>query len=94
MLGNSTGMQPMIQCVNENFTEAVEYRKNQARSWEVLICWQGLPKHEALWEYYDEIFQLYPSFHLEDWKGGVMLDLPLDMSIVEGRIKSTCNKHG
>ncbi|TYK31572.1 GPALPP motifs-containing protein 1-like [Cucumis melo var. makuwa] len=26
----------------------------------------GLPKHEASWEYYDEIFQLYPSFHLED----------------------------
>ena len=46
--------------------EAVEYRKNQAGSWEVLICWQDLPTHEASWEYYDEIFQLYPSFHLED----------------------------
>ncbi|KAA0033837.1 Ty3/gypsy retrotransposon protein [Cucumis melo var. makuwa] len=40
--------------------------KNKAAQWEVLICWEGLPSHEATWEYYEEVRRLYPALHLED----------------------------
>ncbi|KAA0060214.1 Transposon Ty3-G Gag-Pol polyprotein [Cucumis melo var. makuwa] len=45
--------QPTIQYVNENFEwkaqseEILGYQKNKAGSWEVLICWEGLLRHEA-----------------------------------------------
>ncbi|KAA0033067.1 transposon Tf2-1 polyprotein isoform X1 [Cucumis melo var. makuwa] len=46
--------------------DILEYQKNKAGSWEVLIAWKGLPRHETSWEDYDEIRQLYPDLHLED----------------------------
>ncbi|TYK28181.1 polyprotein [Cucumis melo var. makuwa] len=35
--------------------DILEYQKNKAGSWEVLISWEGLPRNEASWEDYDEI---------------------------------------
>ncbi|KAA0043594.1 peroxidase 64 [Cucumis melo var. makuwa] len=39
---------------------------NKVGNWEVLLSWEGLPRHEATWESYEEIQLLYPNFHLED----------------------------
>ncbi|KAA0043035.1 Retrotransposable element Tf2 [Cucumis melo var. makuwa] len=46
--------------------EGAHYRKDKLGKWEVLISWEGLPKHEATWEKYEEVQMLYPDFHLED----------------------------
>ncbi|KAA0039091.1 Transposon Ty3-G Gag-Pol polyprotein [Cucumis melo var. makuwa] len=79
VVGQHENSQPTIQFVDENYVwksipeEAVEYRKTVAGQWEVLMCWEGLPKHEATWESYDEMQSKYPTFHLEDkvnLKGG------------------------
>ncbi|KAL0552135.1 hypothetical protein IC582_011232 [Cucumis melo] len=79
LVGQHENLQPTIQFVNENYEwksipeEAVEYRKTVAGQWEVLVSWEGLPKHEATWESYDEMQLKYPTFHLEDkvnLKGG------------------------
>ncbi|KAL0535485.1 hypothetical protein IC582_029816 [Cucumis melo] len=72
MVGHHEGSQPTIQFVDENYVwksdpeEAVDYRETVAGQWEVLVCWKGLPKHEASWESYDEMQIKYPAFHLED----------------------------
>ncbi|TYK03130.1 pleiotropic drug resistance protein 1-like [Cucumis melo var. makuwa] len=72
LVGDHTGVQPTIQYINENLEwqaqpeDILEYWKNKADGWEVLICWKGFPRHEASWEDYDEIHQLYPDLHLED----------------------------
>ncbi|KAL4025181.1 hypothetical protein IC575_013559 [Cucumis melo] len=53
MVGQHEGSQPTIQFVDENYVwksdpeVAVEYRETVAGQWEVLVCWKGLPKHEA-----------------------------------------------
>ncbi|KAA0052082.1 ty3-gypsy retrotransposon protein [Cucumis melo var. makuwa] len=71
LVGQHEGSQPTIQFVDENYVwksipeEAVEYRKTMAGQWEVLVCWEGLPKQEATWESYDEMQLKYPTFHLE-----------------------------
>ncbi|TYK30692.1 RNA-directed DNA polymerase (Reverse transcriptase) [Cucumis melo var. makuwa] len=71
-VGDQTGVLPTIQYVNEKFEwqtqpeEVLEYKLNKAGSWDVLIGWKGLPKHEASWESYDEMHKLYPNLHLED----------------------------
>ncbi|KAA0067390.1 Retrotransposable element Tf2 [Cucumis melo var. makuwa] len=71
-LGDKAALQPTIQYVNENLEwqaqseETLGYQKNKAGSWEVLIHWKELPEHEASWESYEEMHQLYPNFHLED----------------------------
>ncbi|KAL0533232.1 hypothetical protein IC582_030448 [Cucumis melo] len=79
MMGQHADSQPTIQFIDENYMwksepeEAIEYRKIGAEQWEVLVCWRGLPKHEASWESYDEMKEKYPNFHLEDkvtLKGG------------------------
>ncbi|TYJ97181.1 Transposon Ty3-G Gag-Pol polyprotein [Cucumis melo var. makuwa] len=72
LVGQHENLQPTIQFVNENYEwksnpeEAVEYQKTVAGQWEVLVSWEGLPKHEATWESYDEMQLSYPTFHLED----------------------------
>ncbi|KAA0058381.1 transposon Tf2-1 polyprotein isoform X1 [Cucumis melo var. makuwa] len=71
-VGDRTGVQPTLQFINENLEwqaypdEALKYQKNNTGGWEVLIGWKDLPEHEALWECYNEIQRLYPTFHLED----------------------------
>ncbi|KAA0066932.1 MADS-box transcription factor ANR1 [Cucumis melo var. makuwa] len=48
-----TDAQPTIQQLEENFVwetnlvEAIDYRKNKARGWELMVSWEGLPNHEA-----------------------------------------------
>ncbi|KAA0066459.1 Retrotransposable element Tf2 [Cucumis melo var. makuwa] len=62
-IGDCTGIQPTLQFVNENLEwqaqpeEVLQYQKNKAGAWEVLIRWKNLPDHEASWESYDEIQQ-------------------------------------
>ncbi|KAL0534210.1 hypothetical protein IC582_028498 [Cucumis melo] len=69
-VGDQTEVQPTSQFVNENLEwqaqpeEALKYQKNSAGGWEVLIRWKDLSEHEAPWECYNEIQQLYPTFHL------------------------------
>ncbi|KAA0067034.1 putative retroelement protein [Cucumis melo var. makuwa] len=46
--------------------EVLDYQKNKAGQWEILISWEGLPRHEATWEAYDEMQRLYPDLRLED----------------------------
>ncbi|TYK23464.1 putative retroelement pol polyprotein [Cucumis melo var. makuwa] len=76
MMGQHADSQPTIQFIDENYMwksepeEAIEYRKTRAEQWEVLVCWRGLPKHEASWESYDEMKEKYPNFHLEDKRLG------------------------
>ena len=31
-----------------------------------MLCWEGLPRHEATWESYEEMQQLCPDLHLEN----------------------------
>lgn len=45
--------------------EVYGYLKNKVGRWDVLVSWKGLPRHEATWEAYDEIQQLFPEFHLK-----------------------------
>ncbi|TYK29737.1 Transposon Ty3-G Gag-Pol polyprotein [Cucumis melo var. makuwa] len=72
VMGNHEEVRPTIQFLNDQLEwrahpeEILEYQKNKAGSWEVLIVWKGLPQHEASWEDYDGIRQQYPDFHLED----------------------------
>ncbi|TYK26445.1 histone-lysine N-methyltransferase ASHR1 isoform X5 [Cucumis melo var. makuwa] len=72
LVGEHTNIQPTIQYVNENYEwkakpeEVLGYQKNKAGSWEVLLCWEGLPRHEATWEIYEDMQWLYPDLHLED----------------------------
>ncbi|KAA0046496.1 protein disulfide-isomerase 5-4-like [Cucumis melo var. makuwa] len=72
VVGNHAEVQPTIQILNDHLEwrahleEILEYQKNKAGSWEVLIVWKGLPQHEASWEDYDGICRQYPDFHLED----------------------------
>ena len=46
--------------------EVYGYLKNKAGSWDVLISWKGLPRHEATWELYENMQHRFPDFHLED----------------------------
>ena len=46
--------------------EVYGYLKNKSGSWDVLISWKGLPRHEATWEMYEEVQQRFSDFHLED----------------------------
>ena len=46
--------------------EAIDYRKNKAGEWEVMVSWEGLPIHEATWELYEDVQGRYPNLHLED----------------------------
>ncbi|KAA0062282.1 uncharacterized protein E5676_scaffold313G003660 [Cucumis melo var. makuwa] len=72
LVGQHANVQPTIQYANENYKwksnpkEVMEYQKNKAGQWEVLVSWEGLPKHEATWEMYEEMQCLYPALHLED----------------------------
>ncbi|KAL0556622.1 hypothetical protein IC582_005136 [Cucumis melo] len=88
LVGQHENLQPTIQFVNENYErksvpeEAIDYRKTVAGQWE------GLPKHEATWESYEEMHLSYPALHLENkvnLEGGVMLDPLLHMCTVGGR---------
>ena len=46
--------------------EVYGYLKNKAGSWDVLVSWKGLPRHEATWELYEDLQQRFPDFHRED----------------------------
>ena len=62
---------------------------------EVLIKWQGKSQEEATWEHFDNIHQLFPTFHLEDkvnvWARGNAKDLskPFDGVVYVRRPKTT-----
>lgn len=53
MIGKHTDVQPTTQHLTENHEwravpkEVYAYQNNKARDWEVLLCWEGLPRHEA-----------------------------------------------
>ncbi|KAL0537842.1 hypothetical protein IC582_026831 [Cucumis melo] len=72
LVGEHINVQPTVQQLDENFVwtthpvEALDYRQNKAKEWEVMIRWEGLSNHEATWEQYDDIANKYPNFHLED----------------------------
>ncbi|KAL0548958.1 hypothetical protein IC582_013436 [Cucumis melo] len=72
MVGEHTDIQPTVQQLDENFVwkthpvEALDYRRNKAGEWEVMIRWDGLSIHETTWESYVDIADKYPDFHLED----------------------------
>ncbi|KAL4030268.1 hypothetical protein IC575_008504 [Cucumis melo] len=72
LVGEHTDIQPTIQQLDENFVwktypvEAIDYRRNKAGEWEVMIHWDGLSIHETTWEQYADIADKYPDFHLED----------------------------
>ncbi|KAL0542645.1 hypothetical protein IC582_008834 [Cucumis melo] len=98
LVGQHENIQPTIQFVDENYTwksepeEVVEYRKTGAEQWEVLVCWKGLPKHEASWESYEEMKEKFPTLHLEDkvnLKGGSN-DRPLIKQVYSRRKKRLC----
>lgn len=46
--------------------EVYAYLKNKAGGWNVLICWKGLPRHEATWKLYEDMQHHFPDFYLED----------------------------
>ena len=66
-----TNVYPTIQYSNENYEwnakseEILVYEKNKMGSWEVLLCSEGLPRHEATWDNYEEMQELYPDLHLQ-----------------------------
>ena len=71
--------------------EVLDYQKNKAGQWEILISWEGLPRHEATWEAYDEMQRLYPDLRLEDkvnLERGSNVRHLLGFVIVEERNKS------
>lgn len=41
-------------------------KSSSAPDIEVLIQWRGLPDYEATWEQFENVDQMFPSFHLED----------------------------
>ena len=50
---------------------ALNYRtikkgRRKAKTWQVLIQWQGYPKEEVTWEDYEEMKQQFPGLTLED----------------------------
>lgn len=48
-----------VACPEEVFAAHHDYT-------EVLICWRGLPEHEATWEKWSDIQIQFPDFNLED----------------------------
>ncbi|KAA0038307.1 Retrotransposable element Tf2 protein type 3 [Cucumis melo var. makuwa] len=72
LVGEHIDVQPTVQQLDESFVwtthpeEALDYRRNKAGEWEVMIRWDGLSIHEATWEQYADIVDKYPDFHLED----------------------------
>ncbi|KAA0042358.1 putative retroelement pol polyprotein [Cucumis melo var. makuwa] len=72
VVGEHTDVQPTLQQLDENFVwktspiEAIDYRKNKAGKWKVMVSWEGLPIHEATWELYEDVHDRYPNLHLDD----------------------------
>ncbi|KAL0549099.1 hypothetical protein IC582_013579 [Cucumis melo] len=94
LVGEHTNVRSTIQYLNENYEwkanpeEVLGYQKNKAGNWEVLQCWEGLLRHKATWEIYEDMQGLYLDLHLEDkvnQKRGVILDPLIDFSIVGER---------
>ena len=72
MLGEHNEAQQDIPYMTENHEwraipkKVYGYLEYKVGGWDVLISWKGLPRHEATWETYEEIQQLFPEFHLQD----------------------------